>query len=260
MEELCQDCLENPVDRKRLHLCNQCFNRRNNCRARGKEYIPKRLENYVTAIEPAKEHFKEHLEKTEEIKEMPKDIEGFEFIDVDLEKIENAIDFLSTSLESLPKMMRIVEEMTQELLVISHKKEKTNGPDDQEYQKLAKKEWNILKYRRILKNSIAYLQKLNPAILNNNLVEYTKRFKANIEASEYKPKSAHSKTYSVSVNVSGLKGTTGIQLFQRTVYSNDENNARAYVEDFLKGLSSVTIYNNTWKIKEVLSNAIDKKS
>ena len=244
MIELCQDCLENPVDRKRLHLCKQCYTKRNNCKARGKEYIPKRLENCSEAKE---------IDETVQ-KEVLKEIEGFEFIDINLEKIESTIEFLSNTLESLPKMMHIVEEMTQELLVISHKKEKTNGPDDKEYMKLAKREWNILQYRRTLKNAIAFLQKLNPAILNNGLAEYTKRFRTNIEASEFKPKSAHSKTYVVSVNVSGLRGTNGIQLFQRTVYANDEQGARAYVEDFLSGLSSVTVYNNTWKIKEVTSN------
>lgn len=264
MEELCQDCLENPIDRKQLKLCNKCFNRRNNCKARGKEYIPKRLQNYTEKVEKVKETKvkikKEVKEETKkEVKETPKDIEGFEFIDVDLDKIENAIEFLSNALENLHKMMQIVEEMTQELLVISHKKEKTKGPKDPEYMTLAEKEWNILNYRRTLKNAIAFLQKLNPGILNSNLVEYTKRFKTNIEASEYRPKSAHSKTYVVSVSISGLKGTSGIQMFQRTVYSNDEHGAKSYVENFLKSLNGVTIFNNSWKIKEVTSDVTYKK-
>lgn len=242
MEELCQDCLENPIDRKRLKICNQCFNKRNNCKARGKEYIPKRLENDI------------EIEDTNDTE----DIEGFEFVDIDLDKIEEAIELLSDALNNLSKMMRIAEEITQEILVISHKKEKTDGPDDPEYMTLAKREWNLLNYRRTLKNTIAFLQKLNPAILNDNLVDYTKRFKSNIETSEYKPKSVDTKTYTVSVNVAGLRGTVGIQLFRRTVYSNNEEGARAYVENFLKGLDNVTIYNNTWRIKEIVLNN-DKK-
>lgn len=49
----------------------------------------------------------------------------------------------------------------------------------------------------------------------------------------------------------GLHGANRIELFKRHVYAKDEIAAKAYVENYLNKLDSVTIYGKSWYVREV---------
>jgi hypothetical protein len=183
-------------------------------------------------------------------------IEGYEYIDVNPNKILETIDYLKYCLDNVPKMEEQVTAMQEEMLLITHQKEQTDGPGDPEYEKLSIREYSILKYRRLIKDSLVYLRRINPKILNEDLEKELVETKELYAKDEYVPKYQSKNQYIVSVNVGGLHGSSKIELFRRHVYSDDEISAKAYVENFLKGLNNITIYGKTWKIEEVKGGSV----
>lgn len=266
---ICPDCgLE--VDKlvSSTGTCISCYKRYQDKKHKGKEYIPliklKGTTEYNRAMgkrlktrerktnQTANEKIEENSEITKS-KIIP--VEGYQYIDINSTQVLETIDYLKNCLDRIPEMESQVSNMTEELLVISHKKERTDGPGDKEYEKLSIREYHILKYRRQLKDALVYLSRIDPKILNDNLKKELNETKVNYETDQYVPKyQSKSKKYTVSVNVGGLHGSPQIECFKRLVFADNDVEAKAYVEDYLKKLSSVVIYGKTWRIEEIGEN------
>lgn len=266
---ICPDC-EMEVDKliSSSGTCLLCYKRIHNMKYEGKEYkslvsikgtpeynkamgrrigAMKRRNTCSIEKSQTKEVKKSNIVKTKILK-----VEGYDYIDVNSTKILETIDYLKYCLDNVPKMEEQVTAMQEEMLLITHKKTESEGPGSPEFEKLSIREYSILKYRREIKDALVYLHKINPEILTENLIEKLEQTKENYEKDEYIPKyQSKAKQFTVSVNVSGMHGSSRIELFKRHVYANDEVEAKAYVENYLKGLSSVTIYGKSWSVREI---------
>lgn len=275
---ICPDC-EMQVDKlvSSTGTCMLCYKRMQNRKYRNEPYIPlvqlKGTPEYNRAIERRIKSQTKAKSKSESITKTEKEtkptsikrkvqspiiqskilkVEGYDYIDINSTKILEVIDYLKYCLDNVPEMEKQVTAMQEEMLLITHQKEQTEGPGDPEYEKLSMREYSILKYRRQVKDALVYLRKIDPRILTNDLEKELEETKEVYEADKYIPKyQSRSKQFRVSVNVGGLHGNSKIELFRRHVFANDEIAARAYVENYLKTLKNLTIYGKTWKIEEV---------
>lgn len=262
---ICPDC-EMEVDKlvSSTGTCMLCYKRMQNKKYRKEEYIPlakmKGTKEYNRAmgrrkgaierkdkIKSPKEKVNKNIVKSKILK-----VEGYDYIDVNSTKILEIIDYLKYCLDNVPEMEKQVTAMQEEMLLITHQKEQTEGPGDPEYEKLSVREYSILKYRRQIKDALVYLRRIDPKILTDGLEKELTETKENYELDGYVPKyQSKAKQFTVSVNVGGLHGSSKIELFRRHVFADNEVEAKAYVEDYLKKLNSVTIYGKTWKIEEI---------
>ena len=262
---ICPDC-EMEVDKlvSSTGTCMLCYKRMQNKKYRKEEYIPlakmKGTKEYNRAMGRRKGAI-ERKDKTKSPKEKVNQnivkskilkVEGYDYIDVNSTKILEIIDYLKYCLDNVPEMEKQVTAMQEEMLLITHQKEQTEGPGDPEYEKLSAREYSILKYRRQIKDALVYLRRIDPKILTDGLEKELTETKENYELDGYVPKyQSKAKQFTVSVNVGGLHGSSKIELFRRHVFADNEVEAKAYVEDYLKKLNSVTIYGKTWKIEEI---------
>lgn len=261
---ICPDC-EMEVDKlvSSTGTCRLCYKRMQNKKYRKEEYIPlakmKGTKEYNRAMGcrktalARKGETKSPKKKVNNIvKSKILKVEGYEYIDVNSTKILEIIDYLKYCLDNVPEMEKQVTAMQEEMLLITHQKEQTDGPGDPEYEKLSVREYSILKYRRQIKDALVYLRRIDPKILTNDLEKELAETKENYELDGYVPKyQSKAKQFTVSVNVGGLHGCSKVELFRRHVFADNEVEAKAYVEDYLKKLNSVTIYGKTWKIEEI---------
>lgn len=267
---ICPDC-EMEVDKlTRKGICHKCNVRLNNVNYRNKKfgtsdaYIPlkyiKGTPEYNKAMGKRLHTMKKYQEKI--ATEKPKNnimktnitsIEGYDYIDINSDKLLGAINYLKTCLDRVPEMDEQVSKMQEELLLITHKKLDTNGPGDKHFDELNAREYAIIKYRRQLKDALVYLRRINTDILNDDLVETLDETQKNYEGDQYVPKYARDdkKQYSVSVNVNGLNHVNQIVPFKRVVYAKDDISAKQYVESYLKTLNGITIFGKSWSIKEI---------
>ena len=268
---ICPDCeMETNHLVSSTKTCTLCYKRYQNCKSLGKEYKPlvqlKGTKEYNRAMGRRQKAIERKnnintntkSEKSSEVnlvKTSIVSIEGYDYIDIDSNKLLETIDYLKSCLDNIPKMEEQVTKMQEEMLVITHKKAETNGPGDPEFEKLNAREYSIIKYRRQIKDALVYLRRIDTNILNDNLIQELDETQRNYEKDEYVPKYARgNKEFTVSVNVGGLHGASQIELFKRHVYAKDETGAKAYVEGYLNNLHGVTIYGKSWSIREVKSN------
>lgn len=272
---ICPDC-EMEVDKliSSTGTCILCYKRYQNMKYRKEEYVPlvklKGTKEYNKAMgrrlgamkrkasvsTPApKETEKKPKQTTKVIKTKITQVEGYEYIDISSQRILETIDFLKRCLDSVPKMEEQVTAMQEEMLLITHQKTETEGPGDPAYEKLAIREFSILKYRRQIKDALVYLRKIDPNILNEGLQQDLLETQEIYEKDEYVPKYQKSRQFTVSVNVGGLHGSSKIELFRRHVFADDEIGAKAYVENYLKKLNNVVIYGKSWTIKEIVGES-----
>lgn len=267
---ICPDC-EMQVDKlvSSTGTCMLCYKRMQNRKYRNEPYIPlvqlKGTTEYNRVMgrrmgakartEARKETKSTSIERKVQspvIQSKISKVEGYDYIDINSTKILEVIDYLKYCLDNVPEMEKQVTAMQEEMLLITHQKEQTEGPGDPEYEKLSIREYSILKYRRQIKDALVYLRRIDPKILTDDLEKELEETKEVYEADKYIPKyQSRSKQFRVSVNVGGLHGSSKIELFRRHVFANDEIAARAYVEKYLKTLNNLTIYGKTWKIEEI---------
>lgn len=266
MTNICPDCgMETDHLVSTTGTCTLCYKRQQNCKSLNKEYKPlvslKGTVEYNRAMGRRQKAIERknnknnntQSEKSSEVNLVT--IEGYECIDVNANKLLEAIDYLKSCLDNIPKMEEQVTKMQEEMLLITHKKSETNGPGDPEFEKLNAREYAIIIYRRQIKDILVYLRKINPDILNDNLIEDLDTTQRIYEKDAYVPKYARgNKEFTVSVNVTGLHGVSQVELFKRHVYAKDNIAAKLYVENYLKGLHGVVILGKSWSIEEVNSN------
>jgi len=259
----CPDC-EMEVDKlvSSTGTCMLCYKRMQNKKYRKEEYIPlvkiKNTKEYNRVMGRRKMAIQRKSETSNvgetksRVKSKILKVEGYNYIDVSSTKILEIINYLKHCLDNVPEMEKQVTAMQEEMLLITHQKEKTNGPGDPEYEKLSAREYSILKYRRQIKDALVYLRRIDPKILTDDLEKELVETKENYELDSYVPKyQSKSKRFTVSVNVGGLHGCSKIELFRRYVFADNETEAKSYVEDYLKKLRNVTIYGKTWKIEDI---------
>lgn len=262
---ICPDC-EMEVDKlvSSTGTCMLCYKRMQNKKYRNEEYIPlvrmKGTKEYNRAMGRRKGAI-ERKDKTKSqeqkvnkniVKSKILKVEGYDYIDVNSTKILEIIDYLKYCIDKVPEMEKQVTAMQEEMLLITHQKEQTDGPGDPEYERLSIREYSILKYRRQIKDALVYLRRIDPKILTDDLKKELTETKENYELDAYVPKyQSKSKQFIVSVNVGGLHGSSKIELFRRHVFADDEAEAKAYVGDYLEKLNGVIVYGKTWKIEEI---------
>lgn len=272
---ICPDCeMETDHIVNSTGTCKLCYRRFQNMKSRGQEYTTlkslKGTKEYnramgrrlTTIARNQEKSEKVTPKKTKEVKvKKPKEtnknhLEGYDLIDVNANKLLECIDYLKLCLDSIPKMEEQVTKMQEEMLLITHQKLETNGPGDKEFDKLNAREYDIIVYRRQIKDILVYLRNINPEILNDDLIQDLDNTQRRYERDAYIPKYARGdvQEYDVKVNVNGLHGSTQVQSFQRHVYAKNEIEAKAYVENFLKGLNGVIIHGKTWKIIQLGGN------
>lgn len=267
---VCPDC-ELEVDRLTSSgMCVKCYKRMQNMKCRGQEYIPlkaikgtkeynramgrrlateKRHNDNIKSNTKSKKSLELNVVNTEVHK-----VEGYDYIDINSNKVLEVIDQLKYWLDNMPKMEQQVTALQEEMLLITHQKTETNGPGDPAYDQLALKEFAILKYRRQLKDALVYLRKIDRNVINDDLQQNLIETRELYERDSYIPKYDKSNEFIVSVNVSGLHGCSKVESFRRHVYAANETAAKTYVEDYLKKLHNVVIFGKSWKIEEVTSN------
>lgn len=275
---ICPDC-EQETDKlvSTTGTCIQCYKRYQNMKTRGLEYVK------LKDIKGTKEYNRvmgrrngssRKTKKVDNIKSQPKQkdlsdinvikteiqkMNKYQFIDVNPDNIYNALLILKTAIEHKDEIENLASILSEDLLVLSHDKEHTNGPGDPKFEELQKQEFILLKYRRLLKNTFAYLNVIKFDAFTEELKSLD-QVKDRLDENVYTPKYKAYNLYKVSVNVTGLNGSPKVESFERQVYAENEKSARSYVEDFLNKLNSVTIFGKTWKILEVQKNVSFKKN
>ena len=275
---ICPDC-EQETDKlvSTTGTCIQCYKRYQNMKTRGLEYVK------LKDIKGTKEYNRvmgrrngtsRKTKKVNNIKSQPKikdlsdinvikteiqKMNKYPFIDVVPNSIYNALLILKTAMDRKDEIENLASIISEDLLVLSHDKEHTNGPGDPKFEELQRQEFVLLKYRRLLKDTFVYLNVIKQDAFTDELKNLDD-VKSRLEKNEYTPKYKTYNQYKVSVNVSGLNGSSRVESFERQVYAENEKSARSYVEDFLNKLNSVTIFGKTWKILEVQKNVSFKKN
>lgn len=275
---ICPDC-EQETDRlvSTTGTCIQCYKRRQNMKTRGLEYVK------LKDIKGTKEYNRvmgrrngtsRKAKNVDNIKSQPKQkdlsdinvikteiqkMNKYQFIDVNPDNIYNALLILKATIEHKDEIENLASILSEDLLVLSHDKEHTNGPGDPKFEELQRQEFILLKYRRLLKNTFAYLNVIKLDAFTEELKNLD-QVKDRLDENVYTPKYKVYNLYKVSVNVSGLNGSTKVETFTRQVYAEDIPNAKSYVEDFLNKLNSVTVFGKTWKVLEVQKNVSFKKN
>lgn len=275
---ICPDC-EQETDKlvSTTGTCIQCYKRYQNMKTRGLEYVK------LKDIKGTKEYNRvmgrrngtsRKTKNVGNIKSQPKQkdlsdinvikaeiqkMNKYQFIDVNPDNIYNALLILKTAIEHKAEIENLASIISEDLLVLSHDKEHTNGPGDPEFEELQRQEFILLKYRRLLKNTFAYLNVIKFDAFTEELKNLD-QVKDRLDENVYTPKYKAYNLYRVSVNVTGLNGSPKVESFERQVYAENEKSARSYVEDFLNKLNSVTIFGKTWKILEVQKNVSFKKN
>ena len=271
-EFICPDCgMKTDKLVSTTRTCILCYKRYQNKKSHNEEYVPlvniKGTKEYNRAMgrrlgalkrKNEKQSIKIEEPKTKSTVDVIKSsimaIENYEYIDILPNDIANAIKVLANAIKNRNKIERLTAIISEDLLVISHKKEKTDGPGDKAYDELAKKEFVLLKYRRQLKDVLAYLNAVNSSVLSDDTIKNIDSLDERLSENEYKPKYESCNSYNVTVNVSGLNGCSRVEPFTRFVYAKNPAGAKSYVENFLKGLNSVTIFGRSWKVEEVEKN------
>lgn len=200
----------------------------------------------------------ENLSDVNVIKTKILDMNVYDYVDIHPDDIYVAIKSLKSAMEQKDNIEKLVKILSEDLLVLSHEKENTNGPGDLNYDKLQKREFIMLKYRRQLKDILAYLNMLSVDIFSDN-TKSIDDVKIKLDKNEYTPKYKVCNLYKVSVNVSGLHGSPKVESFERQVYSDSVDSAKNYVNDFLAKLKNIVVYGKTWEVKEVKRNVDIKK-
>lgn len=217
---ICPDC---EMEAKKMmgstNTCTLCYKRYQNMKYHKKEYVPlkdiKGTKEYNRAMGrrlgamKKKSEVSIDMKPTREIKKVNiirteiNSIEGYDYIDINSNKILETIDFLKSCLDSVPKMEEQVTKMQEEMNLITHQKAETEGPGDPKFDQLNSREYSIIKYRRQIKDALVYLRQINTNILNDNLIDNLDETQRLYEKDEYTPKYARGdvKQYSVSVNV-----------------------------------------------------------
>lgn len=275
---ICPDC-EIEVEKliKSTNTCMSCYKRMQDAKYHNKEYKPLKDIKGTTEYNRAMGRKLAAMERKNrvEVKTKPQvtvkttkykiepdiinteitSIEGYEYININSNRILETIEYLKCCLDSVPKMEEQVTKMREELNLITHQKTETDGPGDPRFDELNAREYSIIKYRRTIKDALAYLRRINTNILNDNLMNDLDETQKDYEKDMYVPKYDREdrNQYTVSVNVSGLHGSSRIELFKRHVYAKDEVGAKSYVENYLNGLHGITIYGKSWLIREVNS-------
>lgn len=276
---ICPDC-EQETDKlvSTTGTCIQCYKRFQTAKTKKIEYIPlvniKGTKEYNRAMGRRNSAKAKRTEKVDNIKSQTKKedlsdinvikqkiqkMNKYPFIDVVPNSIYNALLILKTAMDRKDEIENLANVISEDLLVLSHDKERTDGPGDPEFEKLQEQEFILLKYRRLLKDTFVYLNVIKQDAFTDELKSLDD-VKSRLEKNEYTPKYKTYNLYKVSVNVSGLNGSSRVESFERQVYAENEKSARSYVEDFLNKLNSVTIFGKTWKILEVQKNVSFKKN
>ena len=262
---ICPDCgQEVDMLMRTTKICVSCYKRKANKKYNHNEYIPlinlQGTTEYKRVMGRRKSH-KANFEKNDKatisddlIKATISNNEKYEYIDIAPDDIYNAINVLLKAVNNKDKIERLCTIVSEDLLVLSHKKENTDGPGSEDYNTLAIKEFILLKYRSKLKDLLVYLNVIKPEMFTDANLKNLQNIKTKLALNEYKPKYSLYNSYKVSVMVSGLNGNRNQEKFNRLVYASNVQEAKNYVKSFLSNLRSVTIFEKSWEIKEVEKN------